>query len=58
MTDLQPTCPICDAAVSLATGTAVAEIIHCPDCGSDLEVVTLSPPALAEAPAEEEDWGE
>ena len=30
----------------------------CPDCGSDLEVVALDPPAVAEAPAEEEDWGE
>ncbi len=58
MSEVQPTCPICDAAVPLAADTAVSEIVHCPDCGSDLEVVGLAPPSLAEAPSEEEDWGE
>lgn len=52
------TCPICDGAVPFSADTTVSEIIHCPDCGSDLEVVGLTPPALAEAPAEEEDWGQ
>jgi alpha-aminoadipate carrier protein LysW len=52
------TCPICDAAVPLAPDAAVSEIVRCPDCGSDLEVTALAPPSLAEAPAEEEDWGQ
>jgi len=52
------TCPICDAAVPLAPDAAVSEIVCCPDCGSELEVVALAPPSLAEAPAEEEDWGQ
>ena len=34
------------------------EIVQCPDCGVDLEVVSLEPLQLAPAPEEEEDWGE
>jgi alpha-aminoadipate/glutamate carrier protein LysW len=58
MSEPGATCPICDATVHLAADAAVSEIIRCPDCGSDLEVVALAPPSLAEAPAEEEDWGQ
>jgi alpha-aminoadipate carrier protein LysW len=36
----------------------LSEIVVCPDCGVDLEVVSLDPPALAPAPMEAEDWGE
>jgi alpha-aminoadipate carrier protein LysW len=48
----------CEAEVALVTGTEVGEILQCPDCGLDLEVVSLEPPVLAPAPEEEEDWGE
>ncbi len=58
MSQVRSACPVCDGPVPLPADAAVSEIIHCPDCGSDLEVVALAPPALAEAPAEEEDWGE
>ena len=34
------------------------EIVNCPDCGVELEVVRLSPLALDHAPEEAEDWGE
>jgi alpha-aminoadipate carrier protein LysW len=34
------------------------ELLICPDCGTDLEVVSLTPPRLQRAPAEQEDWGE
>jgi alpha-aminoadipate carrier protein LysW len=34
------------------------ELMVCPDCGTDLEVISLDPPRLEPAPAEEEDWGE
>ena len=30
----------------------------CPDCGTELEVVSVKPPKVKEAPKEEEDWGE
>ena len=34
------------------------EIITCPDCGAELEVVSENPLQLEFAPQEEEDWGE
>lgn len=50
-------CPECAAAVP-AQDVIQGEIVPCPECGADLEVVRLSPPTLALAPREEEDWGE
>jgi len=51
-------CPVCDAEVTLGSGVVVSEIISCGECGSELEVKGLDPVELAEAPMEEEDWGE
>ena len=51
-------CPVCGAEVELAKDTIVSEIIECPDCGTELEVISIDPADLAEAPEEEEDWGE
>ncbi len=51
-------CPVCDAAIQLDAGAVVAELITCKECGTELEVASLDPPSLVEAPTEEEDWGE
>ncbi len=51
-------CTECEAKISLEPTTEVGEIIQCPDCGLDLEVLCLDPPKVAPAPEEEEDWGE
>jgi alpha-aminoadipate carrier protein LysW len=51
-------CPECAASVELEADTIVHEIVVCPDCGVELEVVDLAPPTLEMAPEEEEDWGE
>ena len=51
-------CPICDAELTLGSGVVVSEIINCRECGSELEVKGLDPVQPAEAPMEEEDWGE
>jgi alpha-aminoadipate/glutamate carrier protein LysW len=51
-------CPVCDAEVELGDDTVEGELVECPDCGSELEVTSLKPLALAEAPEAEEDWGE
>jgi alpha-aminoadipate carrier protein LysW len=51
-------CPECEAEIALQASTEVGEIVQCPDCGMDLEVLSLAPPELAAAPEEEEDWGE
>ncbi len=51
-------CTECEAEISLDGATEIGEIIQCPDCGLDLEVLSLDPPEVAPAPEEEEDWGE
>lgn len=59
--DLNPQsgeCPECAAALVLPKGTVVGEILPCPDCAAELEVVALDPPRLSLAPEIEEDWGE
>jgi len=42
----------------MPTGVVAHELITCPDCGTELEVLTLSPFTLDLAPEVEEDWGE
>jgi len=53
-----PTCPECGGEVGLDEGVVQSEIVQCPDCGVELEVTSVDPPALEPAPEEEEDWGE
>jgi alpha-aminoadipate carrier protein LysW len=55
---MNTTCPECAAEISLQKGAEVGEIIVCPDCGVDLEVLSVNPAEVALAPMEEEDWGE
>jgi alpha-aminoadipate carrier protein LysW len=50
-------CPECEASVPLE-GRIVGEIVYCPDCNAELEVLDLSTPSVALAPQVEEDWGE
>lgn len=60
MTQTQTTaleCTECAAAID-ATPALTGEIIDCPDCGVELEVVSLDPLRLEVAPEVEEDWGE
>jgi len=54
----QVNCPECEAEIVLEKGTMEGEILVCSDCGVDLEVTALKPPAVDLAPMEEEDWGE
>ena len=51
-------CTECEAEITLEATAEVGEIIQCPDCGMDLEVISVDPPEVAPAPEEEEDWGE
>jgi alpha-aminoadipate carrier protein LysW len=51
-------CPECEASISMPEQVRLSEIIECPDCRSELEIVTLEPVMLALAPEVEEDWGE
>ncbi len=51
-------CPECAAEITLEAATEVGEIMVCPDCGVDLEVMSVDPAAVQLAPMEQEDWGE
>ncbi len=51
-------CPTCDGEVPFAVAVVLSELLTCRECGTDLEVTSLDPPAVAEAPMEEEDWGQ
>ena len=51
-------CPVCAGDVELAADTLAGELLTCDDCGAELEILTLDPVDLAEAPTAEEDWGQ
>ena len=51
-------CPVCEADVKVESGVMLGELINCADCGTELEVTSLSPLAVEEAPEVQEDWGE
>ncbi len=50
-------CPECEGEGNVQDAMR-GEIVQCPDCGSELEVVSTEPVKLQLAPEEEEDWGE
>lgn len=52
------TCPICEANIGIPADAMQNELISCADCGSELEIISLSPLTLDVAPDVEEDWGE
>jgi alpha-aminoadipate carrier protein LysW len=56
--NMQGNCVICDGNILLDENIIVGEIVCCPDCGTELEVLSVEPLELAEAPEVEEDWGE
>ncbi len=55
---MKSNCPVCDADLSFDNTTMLGELLECPDCGTELEVVNLNPLKVDEAPQAEEDWGE
>jgi alpha-aminoadipate carrier protein LysW len=54
----EATCPECEGQLTLDTELTQGEIVECPDCRSELEVIGASPVVLALAPEVAEDWGE
>ena len=55
---MEAQCPECAATIEMDDDVMQGEIIDCPDCGVELEVIELEPLTLDLAPEEEEDWGE
>lgn len=54
----QPICPECEAEMIIPGDAMENELIACPDCGTELEIISLDPLELDLAPEVEEDWGE
>lgn len=51
-------CPVCGSTVDVGENVIPGELLSCGDCGSELEVRSLAPVELQEAPMAAEDWGE
>jgi alpha-aminoadipate carrier protein LysW len=51
-------CVECGAELDLHEDLEVGEIVDCPTCGTELEVIDVDPAVLDRAPELEEDWGE
>ena len=51
-------CPVCEADVNAESSVMLGELLTCVDCGTELEVTSLSPLTVEEAPEVQEDWGE
>ena len=51
-------CPVCVGSLDVPADPMLGELLDCDDCGSELEVTSLSPLQLTEAPMAAEDWGE
>lgn len=54
----QTNCIKCDGEIRLEDTVEENEIIGCPDCGIELEVISTDPIKLDQAPTVEQDWGE
>ena len=50
--------PITGEEIEIPADVEVGEIIDSPVTGTELEVISLDPAVLEEAPELEEDWGE
>ena len=51
-------CPVCGNKILKEENTVKNEILECSDCATELEVISLEPFDIQEAPSAEEDWGE
>ena len=51
-------CPECAADAEIREGAMAGEVLQCPDCGVELELLSVNPPQVELAPTVEEDWGE
>lgn len=56
--DLKESCPECGAEISIETGAQKGEVVTCPECTTDLEIVSLNPLKIKKAPEAQEDWGQ
>ncbi len=58
MNDKKIKCLECHGEITVADDTQAGEVITCPECSTDLEVLSVNPIKLAPAPVAQEDWGQ
>lgn len=51
-------CLECQAQITLEADVQAGEVITCPECSTDLEVIQVKPLKLGLAPEVQEDWGQ
>ena len=51
-------CSVCGANLKISNDVEVGELVTCDECGCDLEVTSVDPVTITEAPQADEDWGE
>lgn len=56
---LNQKCTDCEASIPIPEDAVQGEIVTCPDCGLDLEVIVVGPTLAVKAVVvQKEDWGE
>jgi alpha-aminoadipate carrier protein LysW len=55
---MQVECPECGNPITVSDDVIEGEILPCPECGVELEIIGLEPLTVDFAPTEMEDWGE
>jgi len=51
-------CLECQAEIKLDEDLQKGEVVTCPECSTDFEVISIKPLKIKLAPAVEEDWGQ
>ncbi|GGL99345.1 MULTISPECIES: lysine biosynthesis protein LysW [Micromonospora] len=51
-------CPQCGGGISVPESVQLNEILECPECRAEIEVMSVDPLLIAVAPDVDEDWGE
>ncbi|CAL9621983.1 lysine biosynthesis protein LysW [Streptomyces sp. D2-8] len=51
-------CVSCSGTLQIAADSYEGEIVGCPGCATELEILSKDPLKLVIAPEPEEDWGE
>jgi len=51
-------CLECQAEIKLGDDLQKGEVITCPECSTDLEIISVKPIKVKLAPVVQEDWGQ
>ena len=58
MNKIKAKCLECQPEIILNEDLMVGEVVTCPECSSDFEVLKVKPLKLGPAPEVQEDWGQ